>query len=293
MQDTIDVVKNKISPANHDYPQQEFSTAEVFDAIKQMKSFAAPGPDGLPALFYQSYWEDIGSDITNFVLNILNHNCDIGNINHTLLCLIPKIKNPTLPSDYIPIALCNVLFKIITKTIANRLKKILNDIVSPQQSAFIPNRLITDNTILAYEAFHYLKNHKNRKNGVVGIKLDLEKAYDRVEWDFLESTLFTMGFPINLVNTIVLCVRSVSFSILINGSHSTTFKPKRGIRQGDPLSPYLFILCAEVLSGLITRCHEKGKLHDITIARNAPTLSHLFFADDSMIFCRAHKDEAR
>lgn len=112
---------------------------------------------------------------------------------------------------------------------------------------------------------------------MVGIKLDMEKAYHRVEWDFLESTLLTMGFPIKIVKTIMLCVRSVSFSILINGSPSTMFKPKRGIRQGDPLSPYLFIICAEVLSGLITKYHEQDKTHGIFIARNTPIISHLFF----------------
>lgn len=128
---------------------------------------------------------------------------------------------------------------------------------------------------------------------MVGIKLDMEKAYDRVEWDFLESTLLTMGFPIKIVKTIMLCVRSVSFSILINGSPSTMFKPKRGIRQGDPLSPYLFIICAEVLSGLITKYHEQDKTHGIFIARNTPVISHLFFADDGMMFCRTHKNEAK
>lgn len=127
-----------------------------------MKSTAAPGPDGMPALFYQSYWEVIGNDIIDYVLKILNHNGDPGNINHTHLCLIRKIKHPSLPSDYRPIALCNVLLKIVTKTIANGLKRILNTIVSPQRSAFLPNRLISDNTILAYEAFHYLKTHKNK-----------------------------------------------------------------------------------------------------------------------------------
>jgi len=120
----------------------------------------------------------------------------------------------------------------------------------------------------------------------------MEKAYDRVEWNFLEATLLTMRFPINLVNIIMLCVRSVSLSVLINGSPSNNFYPKRGIRQGDPLSPYLFIICAEILSGLIASYQDQGKIHGITIARNAPPISHLFFADDSVVFCRANKNEA-
>jgi len=151
-------------------------------------------------------------------------------LNHTHLCLIPKIKHPSVPSEYRPIVLCNVLLKIVTKTIANRIKGILNTIVSPQQSAFLPHRLNFDNTILAYETFHYLKTHKNKMKGVVGIKLDMEKAYDRVEWNFLEATLITMGFPRKLVSTVMVCVRSVSFSVLINGYPSPTFKPNRGIR---------------------------------------------------------------
>lgn len=270
MQQSIDVVKNRINKEDFDYLQKDFSTTEVFEAIKQMKSTAAPGPDGLHALFYQTYWDVIGTDISHYVLEILNHNGDPGNINHIFLCLIPKIKDPKLPSDFRPIALCNVIFKIITKTIANRLKKILSNIISPQQSAFLPERLISDNTIMAYEFFHCLKNYRNKKNNVVGIKLDMEKAYDRVEWNFLEDTLKTMGFPSRLVNTIMLCVRSVTFSILINGNPSACFKPKRGIRQGDPLSPYLFIICAEVLSGLIANYQNEGKIHGIAIARNAP-----------------------
>jgi hypothetical protein len=128
---------------------------------------------------------------------------------------------------------------------------------------------------------------------VVGIKLDMEKAYDRVEWNFPEATLITMGFPMNLVNTIMRCVRSVSLSILINGVPTPVFKPRRGIRQGDPLSPYLFILCADVLSGLINKYHDQNKLHGISIAKSAPILSHLFFANDSMVFCRANKTEAK
>lgn len=291
MQDTIEVVKSIIKPDMHEYLQQDFTAIEVFEAIRQMKSSAAPRPDGLLALFYQSHWAEIGTEIIEYALNILNNNGDPGNINHTFLCLIPKVKKPTLPSDFRPIALCNVILKIITKTIANRIKKFLPSIISPQQSAFLSNKFISNNTILAYEAFHFLKKRKNKKSGVVGIKLDMEKTYDRVEWDFLKSTLLTMGFPIKIVKTIMLCVRSVSFSILINGSPSTMFKPKRGIRQGDPLSPYLFIICAEVLSGLITKYHEQDKIHGISIAivRNAPVISHLFFSDDSMMFAELIK----
>jgi hypothetical protein len=98
------------------------------------------------------------------------------------------------------------MLKIITKTIANRIKLVLNDIISPQQSAFLPGRLITDNTLTAYETFHYLKNSKSRKHGYVGIKLDIAKAYDRIEWNFLEKTLSSMGFPHKLINTIMKCV---------------------------------------------------------------------------------------
>jgi len=293
MQESIKVVKDIIKPGLFDYLQKDFSATKVYNAIKQMKSTSAPGPDGLHALFYHSFWDIVGPDVTRFVLNILNNYGDPGNINQTLLCLIPKIKNPNLPTDYRPIALCNVILKIVTKTIANRIKSILPTIISPQQSAFVPGRLILDNTILAYEAFHFLKNHKNKKKGVVGIKLDMEKAYDRVEWNFLETTMLTMGFPPKLVSTIMKCVKSVTFSVLINGQPSKVFKPQRGIRHGDPLSPYLFIICAEVLSGLISFYQDQGKIHGITIAKNAPSISHLFFVDDNMVFCRANKIEAK
>lgn len=155
MQDTIEVVKSIIKPDMHEYLQQDFTAIEVFEAIRQMKSSAAPRPDGLLALFYQSHWAEIGTEIIEYALNILNNNGDPGNINHTFLCLIPKVKKPTLPSDFRPIALCNVILKIITKTIANRIKKFLPSIISPQQSAFLSNKFISNNTILAYEVFHF------------------------------------------------------------------------------------------------------------------------------------------
>jgi hypothetical protein len=219
-----------------DYLDQQFTAAEVSYAAHQLKGNAAPGPDGLNASFYQAYWDIIGGEVTQAALNVLNNGGNPESLNFTHICLIPKHNNPTTPADYRPIALCNVILKIITKAITNRIKSILPDIISPQQSAFLPGRLITDNTLLAFESFYYLKHNKNKKKGYVGIKLDMAKAYDRLEWSFIKNTLTTMGFPNNLVNTIMNCVSSVSFSILVNGQPSHYFKPNRGIRQGDPLS---------------------------------------------------------
>ncbi|PNX69233.1 ribonuclease H [Trifolium pratense] len=139
-----------------------FSKEEVFQAIKDMKALAAPGPDGLPAIFYHTHWEVIGKEVTDMVLNILNNNGDPSHLNTTHICLIPKIKNPNSPSDFRPISLCNVTLKIITKTIANRIKSILPEVISPNQSAFIQGRLITDNTLIASEIFHYLDQTKRK-----------------------------------------------------------------------------------------------------------------------------------
>ncbi|PNX95563.1 ribonuclease H, partial [Trifolium pratense] len=293
LQNELQILNDQNGKINNEMYQEldkVFTKEEVFQAIKDMKALAAPGPDGLPAIFYHTHWEIIGKEVTEMVLNVLNNNGDPSQLNNTYICLIPKIPNPALPNDFRPISLCNVTLKIITKTIANRIKTILPEVISPNQSAFIQGRLITDNTLIASEIFHYLAQTK-RKTGYVGIKTDMAKAYDRVEWDFLEATMVTMGFPATMVQTIMKCVTTVKFSILINGYPSQEFYPQRGLRQGDPLSPYLFIICADVLSGLISRAQQEKLIHGIRISQGAPEISHLFFADDSLMFCRATNKE--
>jgi hypothetical protein len=291
MQRTTEVVKDTITPDMFHLLAAEFTTDEVTNAISSMKGLAAPGPDGLPAIFYHTYWEIINKDVINTVLQVLNNKEDPSPLNDTYICLIPKNKDPTHPGDFRPISLCNVILKIITKTMANRLKLILPDVISQNQSAFVPGRMITDNTLVAYEVFHFF-NQSTSKKGYMGIKTDMAKAYDRVEWPFLQTTLETMGFPQHMTDTIMRCVRSVSFSILLNGKPTKSFKPKKGLRQGDPLSPYLFILCANVFSGLITKAQMDKEIHGVKVAHGAPAISHLLFADDSLLFCRASEKEA-
>jgi hypothetical protein len=269
------VVQNRINNDMYDHLDRDFTKEEVITAISDMKGLAAPGPDGLPARFYHTYWDIIGADITREALHILNNKGSPAPYNNTRICLIPKTNNPIYPSDFRPISLCNATLKIITKTIANRLKPILHEIISPNQSAFIPGRLITDNSLIANEIFHYL-SQTNRHNGFIGIKTDMAKAYDRLEWDFLNETLRAMNFPPNLTNTIMQCVKTVTFSILINGQSTNKFCPERGLRQGDPLSPYLFIICADVLSTLISNAQDNKLIHGVKIAPRAPEITHLF-----------------
>jgi len=126
----------------------------------------------------------------------------------------------------------------------------------------------------------------------MALKLDMSKAYDRVEWTFVQQALTPMGYLMKMAELILRCISTVSYQILINGQPSTSFKPARGLRQGDPLSPYLFILCADVHSGLLHKAASNREIHDIKVARSAPQLSHLFFADDNLLFSRATPHEA-
>jgi hypothetical protein len=235
----------------------------------------------------------VGSEVCKVALHFLNGAKMNENINKTHIALIPKKTAPSCVSDFRPISLCNVSYKIIAKVLANRLKVILPYVISANQSAFVPGRLITDNIVAAYETLHSMHYRMWSKVGYMGIKLDMSKAYDRVEWSFLEAVMRKMDFSEAWINLTMGCVSSVSYAILVNGQPSDIIKPSRGIRQGDPLSPFLFLLCAEALSALLSRAVERGVLTGVPTSKKGPRLSHLFFADDSLIFCKANSVEWR
>jgi hypothetical protein len=186
-----------------------------------------------------------------------------------------------------------VLYKIASKVIANRLKLILPEIISEEQSAFVGGRLITDNIISAYECLHFMKRNKSKNNSFCALKLDMMKAYDRVEWDYLEAIMLKLGFANQWVSVVMSMVRSVSFSVMFNGTRLEGFEPSRGIRQGDPISPYLFLLAAEGLSCLLKVDDNSSHLDGIKVATSAPPVNHLLFADDCLLFLKCSSEGRR
>ncbi|XP_026399135.1 uncharacterized protein LOC113294986 [Papaver somniferum] len=200
-------------------------------------------------------------------------------------------QNPKLPSEFRPIGLCNASYKIVSKILDNRIKPLLKRLTSPYQDAFVPGRDIHDNIIISHDMIHSMK-HKEGLSGTMGIKLDLSKAFDRLEWSFLDKVLESFGFSKDFCNLIIQCVTTTSINVLINGSPCDQFVPTRGIRQGYPLSPYLFILAMKYLSRSLLAVEMKKDLTGIKVSRKAPPITHLLFADDILIFGQANmKDE--
>ncbi|KAI5352439.1 hypothetical protein L3X38_005330 [Prunus dulcis] len=260
---------------------------EIKEAAFQLGASKAPSPNGFSGIFYHNYWEIIREDLCKMVKAFFQPEFSVHCLNMTEIALIPKVPNPEAVTQLRPIALCNFTYKIISKILANRLKPMLAEIISPQQSAFIPGRQIKDNILLAHEAFHALKLRKKTKVYEMGLKLDMNKAYDRIEWDFLKEVLLKMGFDQTWLRLVMRCITSVSFIVLLNGKSENLFKPSRGIRHGDPISPYIFILVSDVLSVMLNKAVKRGIVQWIIFSRDSPTLSHLFFADDSIMFLKA------
>ena len=133
-----------------------------------------------------------------------------------------------------------------------------------------------DNVIIAFETLHYLKNLRGGQNYQMVVKLDITKAYDRVEWDFLKAMMLRLGFHVKWVDLIMACVTSVTYSIMVNGEPKRYIRPTRGLRQRDPLSPYLFLICAEGLSALMRKAERDSLLKGVCICRGGPRISFIF-----------------
>jgi len=257
---------------------------EVKLAAFQLGKTQAPGPDGFNGLFYQHHWDILEDQVFSTVQLFFQSGTLSPELNRTNLTLVPKVPTPEGLDQYRPISLCNYAYKIISKVLANRLKPFLPDLISKEQSAFVSGRQIQDNILIVQEVLHQLKTRKHKRKFQAIVKMDMKKAYDRVEWDFLRDYLLKIGFHSTWVQWVMQCITTTSISVKFNWEQLNYFHPTRGLRQGDPLSPYLFILLANVLTTLIHQAVRMGNLKGIQLNRWCPTLTHLFFADDAIFF---------
>ena len=168
-------------------------------------------------IFFQKYWDVMGPQVTQSVIQILRTGIMPIRLNDTYICLIPKVNSPQKITEYRLISLCNVIYKIVAKVLANRLKGVLPKVINDAQSAFVPGRQITDNVLAAFEVMHCINQRRKGKEGLMAIKLDMSKASDRVEWGFLEVMMRKMGFQDRWISLMMMCVNTVSYSVLING----------------------------------------------------------------------------
>eukprot|EP00253_Pinus_taeda_P019617 PITA_19617 len=221
---------------------------EVDFSMKQLKEGKAPGPDGFSTTFFHSFWELIREEVWLVIEESRSLHWLLPALNSTFITLIPKEEGATTPEKYRPIALCNVIYKFISKVIANRLKPLLPLLISPEQAGYVEGRQIMDGIILTHEIIHSLKT--SNQTGMI-LKIDLSKAFDKLSWTYIQKMLNAFGFDPMWVRWVHSLISSTFFSILINGIPSRPFSPSRGIRQGDPLSPFLFVLMAEGLGRLI------------------------------------------
>ncbi|XP_061350333.1 uncharacterized protein LOC133295506 [Gastrolobium bilobum] len=270
-------------------PISELNIKEAFFSMNALK---APGPDGFPAFFFQKNWEIMRKQVVDCVHQIWDKPEEVKDLNKTFLVLIPKLAKPEKINQFLPIAICSVLYKGISKLIMSKLKPLLNKLISPQQVSFVPQRQIQDNIIIAQEMVHSMNRMKG-KMGFFTIKIDLEKAYDKMSWKFIYKVLSEINIPESLVNIIMQCITSTELEILWNGSKAGSILPSRGLRQGDPISPYIFVLCMEKLTHLISDAIARKEWKPMAAGRGGPTISHLLFADDLLLFGEANIDQVK
>jgi hypothetical protein len=269
-----------VTPIENEMLTVPFTENEIKETIFSCYAEGAPGPDGLSFLFFQKFWDIIKNDIISLFQDFYTGELDLTRLNFALLTLILKELGARSMKKFRPISLCNCSFKIFSKVLTIRLGKIADRLISSQQSAFIGGRYILESVVVAHEIVHSI--HKNKIPGVI-LKLDYEKAYDRVDLDFLFEILKTRNFSSKWIKWMECVVKGGSVGVTLNGQDSSFFKIGKGLRQGDPLSPMLYNLVGDVLTKMLIKAANANLIQGLSANSMAKVIS-LHYADDTILF---------
>ncbi|KAJ0546758.1 putative RNA-directed DNA polymerase [Helianthus annuus] len=258
---------------------ENFTRKEIKEAVWACGDDKAPGPDGLTFKLMKKYWEHLESYVLRMVKQFHDRPHIPMGCNASFIALIPKVSDPTIIKHFRPISLIGMLYKIISKILAKRIKPVIPDLVSNTQTGFIEGRFILEGPLIVNEILAWAKSCKKQ---IFIFKVDFEKAYDTINWKFILSNLKAMNFPLLWRKWIGAGFRSGRSSVLVNGSPTAEFSMSRGLRQGDPLSPFLFILALEALDVIMKRAIKMGLFKGVTLPRDGTVISHLCYADDAI-----------
>ena len=284
------LISKKISSDQALQIMKRVTNEEILAILKSMKQNKSPRPDGFNVNFFIFSWDVIGEDFLRAVHHFMESGIMPHYTNATVIALIPKCQNPSSMTDFRPISCCNTVYKCISKIIATRLCQSLPSLIDKAQVAFVKGRSISDNILLAQEVF---KGYSHcRGSPRAAFKMDISKAFYTCNWKFIFDVLILRGYPLIFIRWIDACITSAKFSIKINGENVGYFSSHRGLRQGDGLSPFLFVLLMDVLSEMF---NSIGENPDFRYQHNMSklALNHLCFADDLLLFCKGDQSSVQ
>ncbi|XP_028089573.1 uncharacterized protein LOC114289924 [Camellia sinensis] len=277
-----------ISPEAAVSLEDVFTEAKIWEAIQDYDGNEAPGPNGFNLACIQSCWQIMKGEIIQLMHEFHTNGKLSREINSSFIVLIPKKDNPIDLGDYRPISLVSSIYKVLAKVLSRRLKRVLPTVIGEVQFAFVCGKYILDGVLIANEVVDGWK--RSKKKGII-LKLDFEKAYDSINWEFLVSMMRNFGFGEQWISWMKTCISTAKISVLVNGAPTKEFQPQKGLRQGDLLSPFLFIIAAEALNLLLGRATEKGLFQGAIVGSQKLSVSHLQFANYTIIFCEGDLEE--
>ncbi|GJS49475.1 RNA-directed DNA polymerase, eukaryota [Tanacetum coccineum] len=258
--------------------EKQVSTDEIRTTVWACGENKSPGPDGFTFEFFRKFWDTIGPDLCLVVEWLFDHGLFSKGCNSSFIALIPKVQDPKFVNDYRPISLIGSLYKVVTKILALWLSLVIAGLISDVQTTFLPSRQILDRPFVINELLSWCKY---KKQHAMIFKVDFAKAYDSIRWDFLDDVFQLFGFGFKWRSWNLGSLSSGMAFVLINGSPTAGFQFHCGLKQGDPLAPYLFIFVMESLHLSFSRVVDAGIFKGIKID-NSTMISHLFYADDAV-----------